>query len=85
MNKQLAGAQAERIVREARYRQALSDDPEVIAQIAPSAKLQLLQGQQADLKNQYAQLTASYGASYPRVEQVRAQLAEVESPYGRKW
>ena len=79
MNKQLAGAQAERIVREARYRQALSDDPEVIAQIAPSTKLQLLQGQQADLKNQYAELSASYGTSYPRVEQVRAQLAQVES------
>ncbi len=79
MNKQLAGAQAERIVREARYRQALSDDPEVMAQIAPSAKLQLLQGQQVDLKNQYAQLTASYGTSYPRVGQVRAQLTEVES------
>ncbi len=79
MNKQLAGAQSERIVREARYRQALSDDPEVIAQIAPSAKLQLLQGQQADLKNQFAQLSATYGKSYPRVEQVRAQLAQVES------
>ena len=78
MNKQFAGAQAERIVREARYRQALSDDPEVIAQIAPSATLQLLRGQQAELKSQYAQLNATYGQNYPRVEQVRAQLAQVE-------
>ena len=79
MDKQLAGAQAERIVREARYRQALSDDAEVIAEIAPSANLQLLQSQQADLKNQYALLSTTYGKSYPRVEQVHAQLSQVEA------
>lgn len=79
MNRQLAGAQSERIVREARYRQALSDDPEVIAEIAPSATLQLLRGQQADLKDQYAQLNTAYGKNYPRVEQLRAQLSQVET------
>jgi capsular exopolysaccharide synthesis family protein len=79
MNKQLAGAQAERIVREARYRQALSDDPEVVAEIAPSATLQLLRSQQLDLKDQYAQLSETYGKNYPRLEQLRAQLLQTES------
>jgi len=78
-NQQLVNAQSERIVREARYREALSGDPAVIAETAPTATLQALQAQQADLKNQYAQLSAQYGNAYPRVVQMRTQLAQVES------
>ena len=85
MNKQLAGAQAERIVREARYRQALSDDPEVIAQIAPSTKLQLLQGQQADLKNQYAQLTASLEQAIRESSRCAPNWPRLNRHYKRSW
>lgn len=78
-NQQLVNAQSERIVREARYREALSGDPAVIAETAPTATLQALQAEQADLKNQYAQLSAQYGNAYPRVVQMRTQLAQVEA------
>lgn len=78
-NQQLVNAQSERIVREARYRQALSGDPAVIAETAPTATLQALQAQQADLKNQYAQLSAQYGNAYPRVIQLRTQLSQVDA------
>ena len=78
LNKQLAGAEAERILREARFRIAVSGNPELIADVAPTSTLAILRGQQADLKNQYAQLTAKYGSAYPRVEQVSAQLHQVE-------
>jgi len=78
-NHQLVNAQSERIVREARYREALSGDLAVIAETAPTATLQALQAEQADLKNQYAQLSAQYGNAYPRVVQMRTQLAQVEA------
>ena len=78
LNKQLAGAEAERILREARFRIAVSGNPELIADVAPTSTLAILRAQQADLKNQYAQLTAKYGSAYPRVEQVGAQLHQVE-------
>lgn len=78
-NRQRVNAQSERIVREARYREALSGDPAVIAETAQTATLQALQAQQADLKNQYAQLSAQYGNAYPRVVQMRTQLSQVEA------
>ncbi len=78
-NQQLVNAQSERIVREARYREAMSGDPAVIAETAPTATLQALQAEQVDLKNQYAQLSAQYGNAYPRVVQMRTQLAQVEA------
>jgi len=81
LNKGLAAAQAERIVREARYREALSGNPEVIAEIAPTATLQVLRAQQADLNNQYAQLSAKYGNAYPRVTQLRTQLSQVDASW----
>ena len=79
LNKGLATAQAERIVREARYREALNADPKVIAEIAPTANLQVLRAQEDDLNDQLAQASAKYGSSYPRVKQLRAQLSQVEA------
>jgi capsular exopolysaccharide synthesis family protein len=79
LNKGLAASQAERIVREARYREALSADPKVIAEIAPSANLQVLRAQEADLKDQFAQASAKYGYEYPRVKQLQAQLSQVDA------
>jgi polysaccharide biosynthesis transport protein len=78
LNKQMAGAKGERILREARYRVAESGNPELIADVAPTSTLAILRAQQADLKNQYTQLTAKYGDAYPRVEQVGTQLNQVE-------
>lgn len=78
MNRQMAGAQAERILREARYRVAVTGNPELIADIVPTSSLAILRAQQADLQNQYAQLTTKYGEAYPRVEQVNTQLKQVD-------
>ena len=84
LNKRLATAQADRILHEAQYREALGVNPEVIAEIAPTATLQALRGQQADLNNQYAELSTKYGDAYPRVEQLRTRLAQVESSLQRE-
>ena len=79
LDKQMAAAEAERIVREARFRVAASGNPELIADVAPTSTLAILRAQQADLKDQYAQLAAKYGNAYPRVTQVRAQQRQVEA------
>ncbi len=84
LNKRLATAQADRILREAQYREALGVNPEVIAEIAPTATLQALRTQLADLNNQYAELSAKYGEAYPRVEQLRTRLEQVESSLQRE-
>ncbi|HTD21244.1 MAG TPA: polysaccharide biosynthesis tyrosine autokinase [Terriglobales bacterium] len=74
VNQQLVDARANRIVHEARYRVAMTGDPESLAELTPGSTLQVLHTQEADLKNQYAQLDAKYGDAYPKVIQVKAQL-----------
>ncbi len=74
LNRELTVAQAERIVREARYRVAIGGDPEGVAVIAPGSTLQVLHSQEVALKNQYAQLQAKFGDAYPRVIAVKAEL-----------
>ena len=79
VNKQLVQAESERIVREARYRVAMTENPELLASVMPGSTLQALRIQQADLQNQYAQLSSRYGDAFPRVVQVKAQLAQVDT------
>jgi len=74
INQQLVVAEAERIVQEARYRVALTSDPEGLIGINPAGKLQALHVQEVELQNQYAQLDAKFGPAYPRVKQVKAAL-----------
>lgn len=78
LNKHLASAEAERIIREARYRQALSAAPEVLLEMAPTSGLPILRTQEKGLQVDLAQLTAKYGGAYPKVMQVRAELAQVQ-------
>jgi succinoglycan biosynthesis transport protein ExoP len=79
LNKQLALVQAERILREARFRQATAGTLEVLAEIAPTTTLQALRARQVEFNSEYAQLTAKFGSSYPRVVQLRTQIAQTEA------
>jgi capsular exopolysaccharide synthesis family protein len=79
MSQQMAQAEAERILRQARYSVAQSGDPEMIADVAQTSTLAILRAQQADLKNQYVQLNAKYGNAYPRVAQLGMQLKQVDA------
>jgi len=78
VSQQLVTAEAERIVREARYRVAMANDPEALMAITPGSMLQLLHAEEVGLKNQFAQLDAKFGEAYPKVVQVKAQLEETE-------
>ncbi len=79
VSKQLSDAEADRIMKEAKYRLAQGGDPELIGTILPDSVLPVLRSQEADLRNQLAQLTARFGANYPRVIQLRNQLAQLDS------
>jgi capsular exopolysaccharide synthesis family protein len=79
LNEQLTQAEADRIVKEGRYRLAQSGDPELIATIIPGGTTQLLRSQQADLRAQYAQLSAKFGSGYPKLKELESQLAHLNA------
>ena len=78
LNSQLADAEGDRIVKEARYRLASSGNPELIAAVVPSTTLQALRTQEADLKAQYAQLDSKFGQGFPRVQELQSQLNRLD-------
>ncbi len=78
LSKELTDAEADRILKEAKYRVAQSGNPELLGIIVPDSVLPVLRGQQADLKTQLAQANSEYGPKYPKVIQLKNQLAEVE-------
>lgn len=78
VSKELTDAEADRILKEAQYRIAMSGNPELIGTIVPDSVLPVLRGQEADLKNKLAQANSEYGANYPAVVQLRNQLEQVE-------
>ncbi|HXM22082.1 MAG TPA: polysaccharide biosynthesis tyrosine autokinase [Terriglobales bacterium] len=79
LNKALSEAEGDRIVKEAKYRIAMTENPELIANIAPDSLLGALYKQRAESRSEYAQLAAKYGAAYPRVIQLQSQLSELDS------
>jgi exopolysaccharide transport family protein len=79
LNKDLSAAEGDRIVKEAKYRIAMTENPELIANIAPESVLGALYKERAEIRSQYAQWAAKYGASYPRVVQLQSQLNELDS------
>jgi capsular exopolysaccharide synthesis family protein len=79
LNEQLTQAEADRIVKEGRYRLAQSGDPELIATIVPGNTAQVLRTQQADLHAQYAQLSAKFGSGYPKLKELESQLTRLNS------
>lgn len=77
-NNQVAGAEADRIVREAKLRLAESNDPDLVASVAPSSTLMVLRSELLNLTAQYNQLTTRYGENYPRVRELHNQIASVQ-------
>jgi polysaccharide biosynthesis transport protein len=78
LNSQLADAEGDRIVKEARYRLASTGNPELVASVVPSTTLQALRTQEADLKSQYAQLDSKFGNGFPRVQELQSQLKKLD-------
>jgi capsular exopolysaccharide synthesis family protein len=78
LNEELTQAEADRIVKEGRYRLALSGNPELIASAVPDTTLQVLRTQQADLQAQYSELSSKFGDGYPKLREISSQLASID-------
>ncbi|HLI62398.1 MAG TPA: polysaccharide biosynthesis tyrosine autokinase [Terriglobales bacterium] len=79
LNEQLTAAEADRIMKEARYRIAGSGDPELIASTVPDPTLQILRSQQAQLRVQYAEMSTKFGDGYPKLAELGSEMAQVDS------
>jgi capsular exopolysaccharide synthesis family protein len=79
LNEELTQAEADRIVKEGRYRLGMSGNAELVGELAPSTTLQVLRTQEAELQAQYAQLRSKFGSGYPKLRELQDQLAHVET------
>lgn len=79
VNQQLAEAEADRIVKEARYKMAQTRNPDLLISVAPGTVLGGLRAQQADLLVQAAQLKSKFGPDYPKVRELDKQLKSVQA------
>lgn len=78
LNKQLTDAQLDRILKQTRYEGAKNGDAELIAKTDNGALIGKLRDTEADLNNKLAQMLVVYGPSYPKVQELRSQLAQTE-------
>jgi polysaccharide biosynthesis transport protein len=78
INEELTSVEADRITKEASYRIAQTNNPELIGAISPNPELQILRGQEMDLRNQYNDARSRYGDNYPTVRQYKEQLSALE-------
>jgi capsular exopolysaccharide synthesis family protein len=83
LSRQLTEAEADRITREAKYRIALSGDPALVQSISTDPTLPALEQERASLQNQLAEAQTTYGSAYPRVVEIKAQLAQTQKSIER--
>lgn len=79
MNKQLAAAEIDRVLKEARVRALKNATPDVIdASAVTDPALQVSRQQLAQLKAQYASMAQTYGQAYPPLKTLKAQIDQTE-------
>jgi polysaccharide biosynthesis transport protein len=78
INEQIAEAQADQIIKQARVRLVESGNPELLASVAPTPTLQTLRDQETSVRVELGQLTSKYGPGYPRVHELQTQLPTLQ-------
>jgi succinoglycan biosynthesis transport protein ExoP len=81
---ELTKAQANRYQKESVYKLVQKGDYGSVPGVFQDNLLQELTVKIADLKRQYAELSATFTDSYPKVQQVKSQLAALESVLARE-
>jgi capsular exopolysaccharide synthesis family protein len=74
----LEGAEADRIMKEARMREFQSQDPDMVALMGDDPQLGALRSQLAGLQTQRAQLASKFGEHHPRMQELNAQIDKVQ-------
>jgi capsular exopolysaccharide synthesis family protein len=78
LNQQLAEAQADLIIKEARLQLVQSTNPDSLLAVAPTPTLQSLRTQVNEAKARLTQLTTKYGPGYPPVHELQMQIPELD-------
>jgi capsular exopolysaccharide synthesis family protein len=78
LNKQLTAAEADRMEREALYQTISSGTLDEIPEMKSSEALQSLRLREAELKNEYAQASTTYGPNYPKVLEIQNRVVAIE-------
>jgi polysaccharide biosynthesis transport protein len=84
LQEELTTAQADRYQKQSVYSLVQKGDYGALPNVFQDKLLQDLTVQTATLKSQYAQLSSTFTDSYPRVKQVKSQLAAMEQTLARE-
>ena len=84
LNSALGNAQAQRILKEDLYRASSSVAPDELLPASTFPALMSLRTQEAQLDGEYASLSAKYGDAYPRVAQLKKQMAQIQVAIDRE-
>ena len=79
LQEELTRAQADRYSKEALYRLVQAGDFSSLPGVFDNRMLQDLTERLAELKREYAQLSATFNPDYPRVKEIQSQINEIES------
>ena len=80
LNKQLADAEAERMVKEAALQAIQSSTPAVIDALSTTnPSIQASKQNLIQLQAEYSSLIQTYGSAYPRVRELKTQISQLES------
>lgn len=78
LNDALAKARTDRLSKEATYQQAVGEKSQNIVQILRDELIQNLKSQYATLQSEYQDLSTTFKPAYPRMQQLRAKMDEIE-------
>jgi capsular exopolysaccharide synthesis family protein len=81
LNKELTGAEADRIQKESLYQTATTGNPETLSAVLQDPILIALRQRQTELQAQFALLSTEFGLGYPKVLQIKNQLDQISQNY----
>jgi len=79
LQKELSVAQADRIVKQARYEMASAGPSDSMAQVLDDSSLRANELRLTDLRRDLAELTQTFGPAHIRVKKAQAQIAQMEA------
>ena len=79
LQEELTKAEAERYQKEALYRLIEAGDYESLPGISENKVIQDLMEHLAELRREYARLTTTFNADYPRVKEIQSQMDEISA------
>lgn len=78
LNKELTGAQSERMKRQALYEFAKTANTDSVPELRNDVVLQDLAKRRSEASAQYSDALAQYGPNFPKVQRLQAQIKEVD-------